>query len=318
MNQVPDLPTDNVSGQATASSSTTGSHLRVSNSQLQFDRTPLGEESFLTLKVTPPYSDALVVLTISEPDMFQVAAGKERLAFKQALTVKPDLTGSYIHLRYTPTRSGKHQATLTLEAPASAETITVQLAGRTTGVALLTQRTQSTAGYNTSTGERPGNWLAKGLLGASILAGLGIGVYAFRCDIWPASCGPVVDNAVPTIVPEQTGTTNAPVAKNRPLPATRTSKTRPVPADVQPTPPVEAAEPVVTQNEPITNLPDQRTPVPTRPVLAESSPRVTKAAPKSKLVGAQRTQPVPKLKPVPKPAPSEESDLERELNRTSQ
>jgi len=318
MNQVPDLPTDNVSGQATASSSTAGSHLRVSNSQLQFDRTPLGEESFLTLKVTPPYSDALVVLTISEPDLFQVAAGKERLAFKQALTVKPDLTGTYIHLRYTPTRSGKHQATLTLEAPASAETITVQLAGRTTGVTLLTQRTQSATGYSASASDRPGNWLAKGLLGASIVAGLSVGVYAFRCDIWPASCGPVSNADTPAVASEQTVTTSAPITKNRPLPARRTPKVRPVPADVKRTPPVEAPDPVVTQSEPTIDVPDQRAPVPAKPILAASSPRVTKAASKSKLVGTQRTQPVPKLKPVPKPAPSEESDLERELNRTSQ
>ncbi|RYF66470.1 MAG: hypothetical protein EOO39_22945 [Cytophagaceae bacterium] len=336
MNHTRALSTEKTDGQTGIGLPNAGSRLQVSSSALRFDPTNPGEESFLTLRITPPQPNTLVVVSVDEASLFQIATGIERLAFKQTLTFKPEAAGSYIHLRYTPERSGRHQSTITVEAPATAETIQIPLTGRTSGIRLPSLSTGSTA-------QRPVSALTKSLLVGGLLLGIGYAGYTYRCQIWPDSCGPSFSTSSPTTVDEPvtqqpdvvSTTAETPAlkpeaaiapARNRSTPKT-TERTqvgeRPVDVSVRRAAPKADAPgqqvtrsndvPARAADRPAVNVPE---PKPTPQAVSENT--VRRATTTAKPATAQRTQPVatlPAPKPVTKPNPTEESELERVLNR---
>ena len=345
MNNSRTIPTTQTGKSADPTPSVTGSRLTVSRSLLQFDRTDPGDESYLTLRVTPPFANALVALAVSDPNLFQVAVGVSRLAFKQSLTFKPEEGGSYVHVRYTPERSGRHQSTLTIEVPALSETITVQLAGHTGGLAAISlpERTRSLpaplapASYSPGTSARPDGALVKGLLAGGLVLGLAIAGYVYRCDIWPASCTQTV-SAVEPATPEPTreplpeAVAPAPVSSpavetRRPAPervvetrpkATKTTvieKPRSTVATAPRTQPAAAPKQTVAA-APVREQSVVKNAERTQPVsVVQETPKPTVVA--AKPAAKPRTQPAatPAQKPAARPQNNEESELEQVLNK---
>ncbi|MBO0949716.1 hypothetical protein [Fibrella forsythiae] len=339
MNDIRAVSTEKTNGQNGIGLPNAGARLQVSSSALRFDPTNPGEESFLTLRITPPQPNTLVVVTVDEASLFQVAAGVERLAFKQTLTFKPETTGSYIHLRYTPERSGRHQSTVTVEVPATAETIQIPVTGRTSGVGLPTLSGSPAA-------QRPISALTKSLLAGGLLVGIGYAGYTYRCQLWPDSCGPSISTSAPAVVDEPVtrpsesprsasnesqpaaseSTVSIAPAKNRPA-SKATERTQPSerPSEAltrraTPTVDVPAQRAVQPNDAPArsadkapANVPEQK---PAPQAVAENTIRKALATPKP--AATQRTRPTatpPAPKPVTKPNPTEESELERVLNR---
>ncbi|MEZ0542947.1 hypothetical protein [Fibrella arboris] len=325
MNNPRALPKDIASHSTEAGLPSSGSRLQVSSSALTFDHTELGDESYLTLKITPPQPNTLIVVSVDESSMFQVAAGVERLAYKQAMTFKPEPTGSYIHLRYTPERAGRHQAILTVESPATAETISIPMAGRTLGIALpavnLLPAGEQLVGRSTRS-------LATSVLIGSLAIGISCAGYIYRCDLWPGLCAASSPSSASE--PAKDALTNEPVTNAATLsPPTEVKSNKPVTRPVA-TPvkrPVVASKP----DEPVKQTTAKATRtnreaigretanVPARPAKSQETPATTlrKETVITKPAAPQRTQPptVAPPKPAAKPNPAEESELERVLNR---
>lgn len=339
MNNTRSLPTDKTGNSGNPGLPNPGSRLQVSSSALTFDRTELGDESFLTLRITPPHANTLIVVSIDDASLFQVAAGVERLAFKQALTFKPEPTGSYIHLRYTPERSGRHQSTMTIEAPATSETVSVSLTGRTIGVALPV----GSLALPAASTPRATNALTRSILVGGILIGIGFAGYTYRCQIWPDNCSPFSSATTSTVQQESRVNEVAPdrpaaaetkaireepasepmlkpvdrVVKARPLETTEAND-RPVKAVIK-RKPLTADVPAKAENrsKQLDNVPARNPEARTEKVTEITDRKTTTVA---KPVAAQRTQPAPatpKPKPAAKPANTDESELERVLNRSS-
>lgn len=308
----------------------------MSRSALTFDRTDPGDESFLTLRITPPHPNTLIVVTIDDASLFQVAAGIERLAFKEALTFKPEPTGSYIHLRYTPERSGRHQSTMTIEVPATAETVSVLLTGRTTGVALP----GGSLALPVASTPRSTNALTRSLLVGGLLIGIGFAGYTYRCQLWPANCSPFSSATTPAVQQETSVPDGAaaaetkdaredPASEPKPKSVDRVAKARPsetTEANDRPVDPVIKRKPLTADAPAETANRSKQTdnvPVRNREIKTEKAAEVP-ARKKTTIANPtavqQRTQPTPaapKPKPSTKPANTDESELERVLNRGS-
>lgn len=360
MNHTRALPTDLAGEQKAGSMSVSISGLQVSKSALNFDQTNPGEESFLTLKITPPVQNTLVVVSVKHPALFQVAVGVERLAFKQVLTFKPTLNGTYIHLRYTPEHTGRHQSLLLIEAPATGETLSLPLLGHTGGFAALALPSIQLLPGSEPIVRRPTRRLLTSLLIGSLLIGSGYAGYVYRCQIWPGACSPfgtttasatkqkVADQRPGPVRPALTRPKSTPIKAESESVSDRT-ETRSASLSEERTPPdsrsaetankreksrkaelevvhnkrlesdnEEPTRTVSAKSEALTDVPTRKSP--DRP-SSESEDKVDrKSSAKSKPTPVQRTQSAttsPKPKPVTKPNPSEESELERVLNRES-
>jgi hypothetical protein len=320
MNQTHAKPTDGASPAKVPGLPLVSPGLQVSSSTLQFDRTEPGNESFLTLKVTPPQPNVPVVLSVSDPALFQLAVGVERLAFKESLTFKPDPQGTYVHLRYTPPRAGKHQSALVIESPTTSETHTVSLFGRTSGMALPVGSLRPVGEASQSAGSTTKAFVAIGLV-----LGLGIGVYAYRCQIWPDTCGPASALSPPVTDAEETVSespaekepTSTPVVP-KPSVATMPVRPRPTQPETQRTQTAAPSQSVNTaeRTQAVASAPTRNIPTETPSASAKTTPKPTTAPRPTAVQRPQSATVAPAaVKPVPKPSVSEESELERVLNQ---
>ena len=188
MNRTRALQIDTAGEQSASGLPMGSSGLRLSKSSLSFDRTDVGSESFLTLKVTPPKANMLVTVSVQDPYLFQVAIGVNRLTFKQVLTFTPDIKGTYIHLRYTPEQAGRHQSVLTIEAPSTAESLRISMTGHTGGIAGIQLPYVGRPSIGMPITRGSSSVLLIGLLIGSLLLGIGYACYVYRCRIWPGLC----------------------------------------------------------------------------------------------------------------------------------
>lgn len=344
MNNSRALAKKTASEQQDAGTPTIGPALQVSKSVLHFDQTDPGEESFLTLKITPPHPNTLIVVSVQDMNLFQVAVGIERLAFKQVLTFKPEAAGSYIHLRYTPERTGRHQSVLTVEAPATAETVRIPLVGRTGGMIGLPLPTINRLPAGEYPVRRPARSLVTSLLVGGLLLGIGYVGYTYKCQIWPSTCGPALTTSSSVRTDQPATRTSEPVQpaatrlldeeREKPVDiqstATDAQPTRrlsdanslrdnqadaPDEAIVKPKPSGDLVTPrAKTQDEPTVAASERDLPAQSKPVTEKAE---RKSTAKAKAVASSRKDQPVSPKSVAKPKQSEESELEQVLNHSS-
>ncbi|MBO0932057.1 hypothetical protein [Fibrella aquatilis] len=303
---------------------TTTSCLSISQSQLSFVPTEVGEEQFLLLKVgqdgvTEP------VRVVAEAGYFQVAVQASPLRFSTDVTFIPAPGGTFLHVRYAPKQAGRHMGKLQIESDHGGQTVALE--GRTMGLLtrVLPQAGRSSVGVgqvrtlpapvpdSPTAGSRP--WLnvavAVALLGGGALAYWGLMRPAPTPQALPQTTQqPPVTAPAPVVIsreqraPKKTKPVNneavdEPVARRTPV----ARRERLTPTRTEPT----NAELTQTELEPAATAPASR------PERSQAEAPVARAA-------STRTPAEPAKKrvaPKPKPAetPAAESDLERELNK---
>lgn len=286
-----------------------GPTLIVSTDALLFPKTAPGKVRSMILTISQQHTDTPVTLTTDTPERFQLASDS-RPAFGPSLTIVPSPTGTYVHIRYTPQRFGKHIAQLTIEAPYDTRTIT--LTGRSGGILAPGGRVSATVPRRieppatAAPARRP-----VGVVVALLLAGgLAYAGYTYRCQLVPSLCQ----------------------AAREPAPSATDSDASAIdPVAVEPTPVKVNAAPLGgrakdRQREPGPAAADEkpanaartdtdrnpRSNVPVRPDdrAERSTPtgQPNPSRPGNPINGQPRRQ-------TTSPSATEESDLERELNR---
>ena len=99
--------------------------LTVSQPALAFARTAPGKPSFLVLTVAQHHTDAPVTLTTDAPELFQLASDS-RPVFSPALTLTPSAIGTYVHVRYSPPKNGLHTGQLLIHNQYGQKTVTLE------------------------------------------------------------------------------------------------------------------------------------------------------------------------------------------------
>lgn len=177
--------------------------LTISGSELLFNRLELGEVGFAILKISQQGTDTPVVLRTDDPTQFELATGIKELNFGPDLTLTPSPGGTYIHIRYTPRRAGRHQAQLFIETPYDTKTVSLQ--GRAVGLLpivlpnlRLSPRINPPARQTYQPAELdmpdlpPAPKLSKKRTIPALLlvglGGLGLAGYTYRCQIVPSLC----------------------------------------------------------------------------------------------------------------------------------
>ncbi len=268
-----------------------------------FTRTIPGKPSYLVLTITQQYTNAPVTLTTDAPDYFQLASDS-RPAFLPDLTLTPSATGTHVHIRYVAQKGGVHTGHLLIET--AYQTRTIALKGSSSRLLPAIQKPMLPVSQArlpqpaTSLPDRaasPKRWI--GGVALFLTAGLAYAGYTNRCQLFPALCASTpVSQASP---PNRTSTSVSgppeevainkialkPVKTERPL----TSALRTLPANLP------------------AQLPKERP--------AETQRAGRKVTPSGQLINQELNSQPAKQKIAPKPPVSvtEESDLERALNR---
>lgn len=328
------------------------SNLFVSQSALNFPTTDVGDERFLLVKIGQDGNEG-PVRVVSESAFFQVAVQASPLRFGAEVTFTPAPGGTFIHVRYAPKQGGRHIGDLTIEAGEATQT--VLLSGRTTGflsrlsppqrrayappqLALPAPRpTAAVAAERVTNRYVTAVVITIGVVSLSALAYWG----GTRRNVVPQ---PIPASVAPPATPTPPGTDDGkptrmvaktlPTAKTRPIqPTVVPEREQPRQTDV----PQQPAEPtgelpavVAPRPEPIRAEPMRPEPVraePVRPAAPRPEPvRVatvqaettapSKARPAAR-PSAKRAVTEPAKKRLPKPAEptSDESELERALNK---
>lgn len=282
--------------------------LLISDDALIFPRTVVGKPVFMVLRVAADERNIQVMLATDQPDLFQLADDNRPL-FSTSLLLTPESAGTYVHIRYLPTRTGTHEATLTLESALGTRTVSLtgrssRLSTRSTSGNKALSRTVVTSRRSNSTA----GWVAAGLGSVALLAGLIYAGITYRCTLIPSLCreetaaGPLV--LPKSVTPERTedkATVPARAPKSiDPTPGYAAKVTEPV-SKVQP-----ARSDVVAKPVPVT-----------RPI----SRSIEKPQSATRLTAPKGIPPAPAsvLPARPKKATgaTEESELERELNGTT-
>ena len=272
--------------------------LTVSQSALSFTGVTPEKPVFQVLTITQHGSGQPITLTTNSPGHFQLASDSQP-GFASSLTFTPLPTGSHVHVRYVASRQGTHTGQLTIRN--AQETRTVDLKGRCTGLLPMVM-----------SAPRPSSGMWAGLLALLVAGGLTYG-YSNRCQLFPALCPDTVTNEV------------APDAA-MPVPASGPGKNNAVagePASTAPTKPAPS-----TRQRSARTTPNRLAGQPTNGKNAET-PAVTPAIapPRSIARSLGRRPPAnqdtdkatgerPRQQGTPA-SPTDESDLERELNQTT-
>ena len=171
--------------------------LLVSEPVLTFAGTAPGEPSFQVLTIAQQRSNAPVTLTTDAPDYFQFASDSQP-AFAPSLTLTPSPVGTYVHVRYAAKKYGAHTGQLMIQGSAGSETVTLR--GRNAG--LLTALRPAHQVTPALTRRKAG------LLALTLSVGLAYAGYSARCQLFPALCqavattSAVADTPVPVPVSE--------------------------------------------------------------------------------------------------------------------
>lgn len=317
---------------------------------LVFPRTAFGRPRVLTLAIAQQYTSTPVKIATDAPDYFQLATDR-RPRFVPAVMITPSSTGTYVHIRYAPGRTGSHRGHLLIETPYISRRIALsgsrgvlpalpmpqlptlrmpqwprlhrpQLP-RLRVPQLPTLRTPSLPTLRIpKLPARPSpsnlfgrvsirSWRA-GLLAAGLISGLVLTGYLYRCQLVPSLCQediadrilPKSNPPVPTIL----------MGKAKPKLAKRIVAPDPVESGTGQT--AQATGNRVQEKPKLSQFPSGSPD--TDRVVASSSATVHKPVGRRvvhRQVDAMRTNVRLPRVAVPK-VNSDESDLERELNRT--
>jgi hypothetical protein len=325
---------------------TTLPNLFVSQTQLNFAPTDVGDERFAVVRIGQEGSDVPVRVVSEVAQFFQVAVQASPLRFGAEATFTPAPGGTFIHIRYAPKQAGRHAGELTIEADQGTQTI--GLSGRTTGLLarlspqtspapLPAPRQKALPAPNPdyapvdmveqSSPRRPLLTIAVvvGLIGGSTLAYWGVThpnkfrqlLSATKKEL--ANVVPTAEKATP---PGQL--TKAPVAISPKVESVKPSTTlvrkrsrrtdqKPKAAAPLNEPPTPAERNVTERNEPAKPAQAQTRTAQVQ-VRAEQPQQVRTEQPQQARTEPPKKKPAP-AKPKPAETPTAESDLERELNK---
>ena len=302
-------------------------NLFVSQSQLTFDPTEVGEERFLLVKIGQDGSDSPVRVVSEVAPFFQIAVQARPLRFSAEATFTPAPGGTFIHVRYAPKHAGRHVD----EFEAGQRTQTVVLSGRTTGflsrlsppprrayaptqLALPAPRPDAAVVDDRATNRS----IAAVVITIGVVSLSALAYWATHRNVAQrpvsAAVAPKIIPALPGIAddkPTRLVAKTLPASKPRPVqPAVIPEKKQPLQADMRREPTEQTSElPVaaVEQNEPVRPAPAPR------PTLAQTEiPAPLTPRPAAQRVAAERAKKRPSKPAEPT---SDESDLERALNK---
>lgn len=294
--------------------------LLLSAQALSFAPTAPGKLTHLIFTITQQNADTPVTLTTDAPEQFQLASDS-RPVFAPGLTFTPSATGTNVHVRFSPTRSGLAEARLSIETPYASQSIL--LMGQGSGW-LPTRREKSVVSQpvpvtKTSQSSTRMLWLSQFLIVGLVLAG-----YQFRCQLMPSLCQELPVTSITG--PNRPQPDTQPIAKVSPDQRKRTPDEPVKPADSR-RPKQRSAKAVTTAVDSVaTPVTRTRTPLPDK----TEAPALTNA-PLPPAGISTRTLPTRRVKP---PADSQavspgrrqtaptsvtpttgESELEQELNK---
>ena len=273
--------------------------LTVSQSTLTFAGASPDKPGFQVLTIAQQPADAPVTLTTDTPDYFQLASDRQP-AFASSLTLTPSPAGTHVHVRYAPNRRGRHTGQLLIHSVSGDRTVLLE--GRSAGL-LPVPPTLIKRGA--------------GLLALLVIGGLAYAGYDNRCQLFPALCQDATSNQSATSVPASgvltpTGAANV------------TAQKKGTGQEMAPNAGVKPAELPARQSltrrgtgrrraveRPTPDVADDQQRV-TLPRNADRSLSVRKAA--SKQTDGSAASEWPRRR-VTQPSPTQESDLERELNK---
>ena len=177
--------------------------LFVDGSTVSFNQTEPNETDIIFLKIRQQGAITPVALAIHDSNRFALATSTQEVDFTPNLTIDTPFDGTYVYIRYVPSRSGRDVARLVITTPY--DTKTVSLEGQANIVAgwyrlrdwpdLLTpwrmlSRQPAVAPVR--------KWALSSLL---LVMGLGYASYTYRCQLAPSLCQN--QNVVKTIVHSQ-------------------------------------------------------------------------------------------------------------------
>ena len=282
--------------------------LTVSQPSLTFTGASPDKPDFRVIAIAQRGSSEPVTLTTDAPAYFQLASDSHP-AFAPSLTLTPSPVGTYVHVRYAASRYGSHRGHLLIQGTTGQETVTLE--GRRAGLfAFLGSADQAILV------KRSGE-----LLALAFVTGLAYTGYSYRCQLFPALCQKTTSN--------QTTNTASP---SRPAsPRSAFKKPEPSRRETVPTTGIEATESAGRQisgneREPVKRLAEQpvykENVTVTNDNVSSSSSAVSGSSDGRKKSVDQRvgnTNDKRQRRRVLTPAsPTEESELERELNQNSQ
>ncbi len=271
------------------------------------------------MRLSQQHATTPVNLSTDAPGLFQFASDG-RPNFAPTLTLTPAETGTYVHVRYAPVKSGYHTGQLFIESPYAS--LTVELTGRSNGLVPALRRVAATDPLLTDSPLLPARrWL--GIATVLLVGGLVYGGYAYRCTLFPALCqtdAVTVPERTPARLPSAepmvTRTKATPkAAGNRPVAKPERSRMEQQPADPAEERVTRQADKRLSTRAPLTQAPtgpvtsgsDRSETSSERPAqVRRPNERVSTPAPTE----AKRRQPIPSS-----PQATEESELERELNK---
>lgn len=268
--------------------------LTVSQSTLTFAGSSPGKPAFQVLTIAQQPADAPVTLTTDTPDYFQLASDRQP-AFAPSLTLVPSPTGTHVHVRYAPNRRGLHTGQLTIHSVYGNRTVVLE--GRNAG--LLSVPPIIKRGI--------------GLLALAVAGGLAYAGYDNRWQLLPALCRDSASNQTSIDGP------SAPVNAGDVTVGEKMISQETVPnAGISPA--ESPARPALTRRKtgrrrsverPVPGVANEHQSV-TLSRNADRSLSVRGAA--SKQTDGSAVDERPRRRVTP-PLPTQESDLERELNK---
>lgn len=297
-------------GQLVVSISVGNPALMANYPALAFDQTSPGRPSFLFLIFAQQHTDTPITISTDASNYFQVATDS-RPNFAPTLTFTPLSTGTYVHIRYLSGRSGLHQGQLFIETPYISRT--VALIGRSRGLLPTVDTHQLLARFpktDYSGWALTGNWWA-GLLAVALVGGLALGGYSYCCQLFPSLCpdgmaGQTLtersrSNAAELIISKKSTLTELKADSG----SVETSKTRLVSSISK----VSAIKRTLKRMVP-GSIQNQRSEASPSGIARNLVSRRSLTKQVDNIHFDSRLQPVPATNPA-----SEESELERELNR---
>ncbi len=303
---------------------------------LTFETTAPGQNRFLILRLTQTHAASAITLTTDAPEQFQLACDS-RPAFGSSLTLTPPEGGAYVHVRYSPTKTGLHTGHLFIESPFAS--LTVDLTARSSGLRALRRVGTADPLLTSSSVQSLFSSARLWLIGLALLTvgGLAYLGYSKTHDGTAAKSHLTAEAAAKPVSRSTTRPVSPipkPVGHKRPVPEQAAPKQvteqplTPVKQAPQPVAPItiDRTEPVPVVAGPTDPPTSKRTTSVANRVPIQPKARPAALMPPNKKASAPEPQPEPiqqpaSVAPTPRPQATpparsgEESDLERVLNK---
>lgn len=254
----------------------------VNKTSVDFDKTDIDDECFRLIKITQEGESAPVNLYSDSPDVFQIAIGVKKLVFEDELTFTPGEGGTFVHIRFSPNRTGHYTGNLVLKSGEGQQTVTLNGRG---GSYIAAPASEQLKGLSP---------LLKWAAILVVLGGVGYTGYTYKCQLIPSLCDQANDIQQVNNEPSD----------NLPVPAATSQEAK-----------VETIEPATKVSaEPVVKPSARVNKVQTQNGKDQTTVRNEKNT-EQKAVNTTRSSQTQKSKPAQKAPASEESDLELELNK---